>query len=390
MKFTHPRRTICLKRCARGLTLVELMIGMTLGLFVIGGVVSVFIANQQAARTTDSLSHIQENARLAFELMARDIRGAGGLPCGGSTGQALIVADVQASTLDNMTRMKTDQDMWYIRNFSLDSGGITGYAGTATAPFAVTGTDAAERVAGTDAISLSRNTDSTPITEHCPFAQQGFQIPAGREPFEVHDLAVACSPERAVVFNVLAVNNSGNFAPSQPTCNNPPTSGNGVFYGQGCSKAGVCNCSEFLGGPLSGGCENRANNGNNQANNIRFPPGSQISKLESAAWYIGFAGNGTGGVRNDTRGVPIRALYRRINGKVAEEIVEGVENMAITYLVGGAYVSASPALNWANVTAVRVVLTLRGIETGTSTDNNNSGRLDRTMTQVVTIRSRAL
>ena len=64
--------------------------------------------------------------------------------------------------------------------------------------------------------------------------------------------------------------------------------------------------------------------------------------------------------------------------------------MAITYLVGGAYVSASPAPNWANVTAVRVVLTLRGIETGTSTNTNNSGRLDRTMTQVVTIRSRAL
>ena len=69
-------------KAERGMTIVELMIAMVIGLIVLGAVSSVFISTRQTFRTTDSLSRIQESARYALEMMARDIRMAGYIGCG--------------------------------------------------------------------------------------------------------------------------------------------------------------------------------------------------------------------------------------------------------------------------------------------------------------------
>ena len=65
-----------------GFGLIELMIAMTLGLVLLGGVGYVFIGSRGAFRTTDNLSRMQENARYALEVMSRDIRMAGYIGCG--------------------------------------------------------------------------------------------------------------------------------------------------------------------------------------------------------------------------------------------------------------------------------------------------------------------
>ena len=64
-----------------GVSLVELMIAMVLGLVVMGAAFAVFMSNQSTFRASEGLNRIQENARVAFELMARDIRSAGGSAC---------------------------------------------------------------------------------------------------------------------------------------------------------------------------------------------------------------------------------------------------------------------------------------------------------------------
>ena len=61
----------------RGVTLVELMIAMIIGLLVIGGVVQIFISSQQAYRTQESMSRVQESGRIALEILSQDIRQAG-------------------------------------------------------------------------------------------------------------------------------------------------------------------------------------------------------------------------------------------------------------------------------------------------------------------------
>lgn len=69
---------------SKGLALVELMIAMTLGLVLIGAATGIMLSNSKSFRATQDISKTQDTTRLAFELMARDIRQAGSVPCGNS------------------------------------------------------------------------------------------------------------------------------------------------------------------------------------------------------------------------------------------------------------------------------------------------------------------
>jgi prepilin-type N-terminal cleavage/methylation domain-containing protein len=64
-------------RHQRGFTLVELMIGMTLGLILIGGVVAVFLQSRQSFRVDENVARMQDQARFAMGELTRDVRMAG-------------------------------------------------------------------------------------------------------------------------------------------------------------------------------------------------------------------------------------------------------------------------------------------------------------------------
>lgn len=71
-------------RKQHGLTLVELMIAMTIGLLLLGGITSIMISSRQTYRVNEALSRMQDNARYAFQVLSRDIRMAGYFGCVGS------------------------------------------------------------------------------------------------------------------------------------------------------------------------------------------------------------------------------------------------------------------------------------------------------------------
>ena len=60
-----------------GVSLIELMISLVLGLLIVGGVIQVFVATQQTYRTQEAMSRIQESGRYATEVLSRNIRQAG-------------------------------------------------------------------------------------------------------------------------------------------------------------------------------------------------------------------------------------------------------------------------------------------------------------------------
>ena len=68
-----------------GMTLIEIMIALLIGVFLIGGVIQIFLSTKKSYRTQESLSRIQENGRFALELMDHDIRLAGYLGCSPAT-----------------------------------------------------------------------------------------------------------------------------------------------------------------------------------------------------------------------------------------------------------------------------------------------------------------
>ncbi len=64
-----------------GLTLVELMVALVLGVILIGGVLQLYVANKGTYLVQDDLSRLQESARFAMDMTTRDIRQAGYWGC---------------------------------------------------------------------------------------------------------------------------------------------------------------------------------------------------------------------------------------------------------------------------------------------------------------------
>lgn len=70
-------RGIRFPRAARGLSLVELMIAMTIGLIILMAVSSGYLSGLAMQRTHTDVSHLQESGRFAFDLLSRAARHAG-------------------------------------------------------------------------------------------------------------------------------------------------------------------------------------------------------------------------------------------------------------------------------------------------------------------------
>lgn len=328
----------------RGFTLIELMVAMVLGLLIVGGATSMIIANQQSYRTNEALSQVQESGRTAFELLARDTREAGISGCD-SSGRMANVLDTTGGTAWWQT--------WV---------GVSGYEGSMVNPAVPTGTNVAERVAGTDSIILQgmQGTGLT-IENHDP-ASANFKINATTTDFVANDVLIICDFDHAAIVQVTNYN-SNNVT---------------VVHNTGGGVASPGNCSKGLGYPTD--CTSTT------GNPYAFGRNSQISRLSAVAWYIGNNGRaGEGG----------RSLYRRRMGTAAammtEEVVAGVTNLELSYREQGRsdFRDANLVTTWANVNAVMIALTLQSADQRVTTDATvNNGRVQRRFTNIVTLRNR--
>lgn len=81
-----------------GMTLVELMIGLVVGLLVMASATSIFLTQQTTSQLGRSRQELQQQARFVLDLMSRDIRAAGDLACvPGITPVNLLPTGVAAS-----------------------------------------------------------------------------------------------------------------------------------------------------------------------------------------------------------------------------------------------------------------------------------------------------
>lgn len=322
---THPVKynTPCRQR---GLSLIELMIAMVLGLLVVGGAIGVFLSNQQTYRATESLARVQENARVAFELMAREVREAAGNPC--------------AADLPTANVLKNPTAAWW----SNWANGVGGYENGALAGSA-TGTDAIELMSGTSG--------GVTVVSHDKNSAQ-FKVNKASHGIEDFDILLVCDYGQASIFQATNVNSSNVT----------------IVHNTGKVASGPGNCTKGLGLPLLCATPNGTYK--------EYGPNSIVVKLHAARWFV--AENGRGG----------RSLYRVTMSKgvegAPEEVAEGIQDMEIQYLVDGAtdYVDASAGLDWSNVTAVRITLEVKG----TARVGTDGNVLTREIAHVVTLRNR--
>lgn len=341
-----------------GLSLVELMVSLVLGLMVVGAALTVFISNRQTYGATESLGRIQETARVAFEIMTRDVREAGGTPC-----------DPNVTTVNVLNNPAAN---WW----SEWSMPVTGYDDTVAATGLAFGDAAGERVDNTDAIEVrSAHSNGVTVADHQP-ASARFSVNKVEHGLEDGDIAMVCDFAHAAIFQVTNANSGSNNNIVHNT-GGAHTPGNATSC---LSLSG--NCPNIPGGggarTYSFGCYNGARRNNGTCVDPRPWPGI-IARLQAARWYV--ANNGRGG----------RSLYRSAlrstggtPGETAVEVAENVQDMQITYLFNGSYQDAADVTDWSAVRAVRVRLTLVGaLPVGTDGEP-----LSRTMQHIIALRNR--
>jgi len=85
---------LCRRNKAAGFTLVEIMIALAIGLILISGMIFVFLGYKRTAALNEAVVEMQQSARFAFNILARDIRMAGFQGCvGPQDNPANVLAD---------------------------------------------------------------------------------------------------------------------------------------------------------------------------------------------------------------------------------------------------------------------------------------------------------
>lgn len=106
-----------------GMSLVELMIAMVIGLVVMLGVVQVFAASRQSYQLSEGLARVQENSRFAMDTLQRELRMAGHFGC----------VNDQAHTIQNPGSLFSTLNAGAHPSLNFMQS-IQGYEATGTAP----------------------------------------------------------------------------------------------------------------------------------------------------------------------------------------------------------------------------------------------------------------
>lgn len=321
----------------RGVTLVELMVALVLGLVVSGAALALFMTNKQVYTTSENLDRVQETSRTAFELMARDLREANGNPCSKEIDLSNGLKDYNGAG-----------HPWW----SDWGSGIKGYTGTdafADSPF---GTAAGARVAGTPAIEVwSTLPTDIVLTAQMADTKAALTVTTTTGKIATNDILVICDYNHGAIFQATKVTNTSiehaaSGTPGNATADLPPS----VF------------------GPSGTKTDNYA----------------YISKMYASRWYIGYNG------RTDRDGNKLTSLYRTSFAgtdiaPTPDEIAEGVIGMALKYHVDGKSTYDDAPVDWSKVDAVQVGLSLASRDK-VGTDELT---LKRDYDHVVALRSRA-
>jgi len=333
--IARPHR---LRRAQRGLTLIEAMVSITLGLIVVGAVLYIYMGARGAYRVSKSTSRTQEAGRFGLDAIMHDVREVGFIGCGSRMSLATFgPMPINQTAVPPMTLNSAAQA---IGGYSASS-----YAPGSSNPWPQPGGIVPGWLSGGGDVLVLRVATASPVmmvADSNP-ATPAIYVADNCAGVRTDDYVLASNCTSATLLRV----------------SNSPASG-----APACTGTGV---------PVAGGVEIdfAANDGGgNTINNLPIPaPSFAYSSMASAqrfdeyTYYVGQ--------------MPFRqwpALYRySLRARASEEIIDHVQSMSVYYGIdpgGGApvqYQSAAQvqaAGNWAAVTSVRVQLLTAGDDQG--------------------------
>jgi type IV pilus assembly protein PilW len=321
------RSGVVVPRALRGLSLIELMVALTIGLIITAAVAQLFATTRSAYTMEENMARVQENGRFAVQFLTQDIRMAGYAGCNskftasapngaGNCAQGTICSIAQPA--NSITAF----DPSGLKGYKYTGGGTTSNLTDWTPPLP------ADYFANGD---VKPNTDVLVI-------QRGDDL-------DTH-LTGNTTPDNA---NVQLLNTATLAGQIQA---------DDVLMVTDCKGGDIIRANNVSTG--SGKVTIAHSNSVNTQNNLTHAYGNdaQIMKLVSRAYFIGTGTNGEPALMR-------RELVRVGTPLQTEELVQGVEDMRLAYgedtdatpdLVPNTYHDPGSVTNWRNVTTVRVGL----------------------------------
>ena len=283
-----------------GLSLVELMVALAVGLFLMAGVIQIYLGSRQSFRVQESLSRLQENGRFALMFMERDIRMAGYRGCGTRSYRV---------SMNNVLVSNTS----YLWNFA---SGIEGYEATSESSWNITpDASVTDALGGRDILTVRQASPETfRVTSHSTGTDN--IVLNSDASIEAGDVVMVASCKNAAIFVV--------------------TSASAGTLGHDASDDGD---------------DNTPDNSTNDLGAVYV--NADLYKVDTVSYFIGIGDSGR------------PSLFRVVGANVAQELIQDVEDMQITYgedtnldALVDRYTSADAVTDWNNVISVNVNLLL--------------------------------
>lgn len=323
----------------QGLSLIELMIAMVLGLILTLGVVEIFLGSNKTYRLTDSIAKLQENLRFSLSTLSYDGRMAGHSGC--LIGQPTNHVDMSSSGLDVIYNRNAVVgweydgtelgDAYTQSSFSTATSGWSNGTGDSV-PAAISGS----AIPGSDILMLN-TADLTNV-----------EIDGGGGNASTIGTTDATGiPQGSIVLVIAGDCSGGDMFQNTDNANaSTMTRGNGGTPGN--------TNSENLGS---------------------YDDNASVYTFRSTAYYIGV---GTGGEPSLFR----ERLDAGDTSSGAVELLQGVENMQLLYGVANGsdkeaarYVPADSVTDWSRVVSFRVALLMRSDDIRTDTEESQVSNL---------------
>jgi type IV pilus assembly protein PilW len=324
---------------ARGFSLVELMVAITLALLVSAGVVSVFVGARSAYQATSGTAAVSDSGRFAMNALEVAARDAGYSACGAPV-RTIFNVNLEPTPLYYTAGFLPNGLFQPMTGFEAVGTGVgNGYAsstvagapGNWIAPLAwPAGLDPAFAslaaqpgglpIQSNDILVVRSSTQDTEPSYVTSVAGLSFTVTSVPANLSAPQMAVISDCVKSLIFQVSAIGG------------NTITHDIGTFPG---------NLTAVFPG------------------NVSFAPGSQVTALQTTAYYIGLGADGDGALYSADVGWN--------NTLTASELAPDIEAMQILYGVdttgtqtAGTYVTADQVADFTNVVSVEIALLAAG------------------------------
>lgn len=305
-----------------GLSLIELMIAMLIGVLMLTAAIGLLVSNKRIYKEQNEIGRLQENARFAIQILTNDIRMTGYSGCADDL-TLVTNASTNSGTATNL------------HSFTSPIEGINGKTGSSTWSPSTSNEEQSNISNGTDSITL-RFLDPIPNQINFTSGSSMASVTAAIPVTCTNSIGTTenCSTDHITANENIAITDCGTgdiFVATGSTANT-------ITHGSTLSKT--------------------------------YDDSAQISRYITTRYYIGTSSN----TNYTGDNVPALFRYTSVAGTATrQELIEGVERMEILYgvdtnddSVPDSYLAAgatglTTVAQWSNVISVRISLLVRTI-----------------------------